>query len=43
MLKRFKDLGLVKTDRRLLVLADRDGMLELIERGGVELKEVVRQ
>ena len=36
MLKRFRDLGLEDTDHRLLVVLDRQGLLETIERGGLE-------
>lgn len=36
MLKRFRDLGLVATDHRQLVVLDRKGLLATIERGGLE-------
>ncbi len=36
MLKRFRDMGLIDTRRRILTLADREGLLEVIDSGGLE-------
>lgn len=36
MLKRFKQTGLISTDGRMLIVLDRAGLLDVVERGGVE-------
>jgi CRP/FNR family transcriptional regulator len=36
MLKHFRDLGLVTAEHRLLAVLDRDGLLAIVEQGGLE-------
>ena len=36
MLKRFREMDLVETEHRWLVIPDRDGLLEIIENGGLD-------
>jgi CRP-like cAMP-binding protein len=36
MLKRFKEMGLISMDGRKLVVEDRDGLVDVVDRGGLE-------
>lgn len=36
MLKRFKDMGLISMEGRQLIVLDRDGLVDVVDRGGIE-------